>query len=129
MRIGFLSDAHGNYQAFLKSINCLKLAGASELFFLGDSIGYFDGQQVPLYIEQNGIKAIRGNHEEMVIQKNVPDNKEFIYRLNQHYDTSILDIISSWKESLSIERSGKRILAIHGSIDNPIWDTQAVNQI
>lgn len=121
MRIGFLSDAHGNYQAFLKSIDCLKEAGASEIFFLGDSIGYFDGHQVPLYIEQNGIKAIRGNHEEMVLQKSVPDNKEYIYRLKQHYDSSIIPIISSWEESLSIERSSRRILAIHGAIDNPIW--------
>lgn len=121
MKLGFLSDAHSNYQAFLKSVRYLKEAGASELFFLGDSIGYFDGNQVPLYIYRHNITAIRGNHEEMAIQKNVPDDKEYIYRLKQHYDSSIIPIISSWEESLSIERAGKRIYAIHGSLDDPIW--------
>lgn len=121
MKIGFISDAHGNYQAFLKSIYYLKEAGASEFFFLGDSVGYFDSDQIPFYIQQHGITAIRGNHEEMVIQKSVPDDKEYIYRLKQHYDSSILPIISSWGEALSIERMGRRIYAMHGSLDDPIW--------
>lgn len=121
MKLGFLSDAHGNYHAFLKSIRCLKEAGVSELFFLGDSIGYFDGNKVPFYIQQHSITAIRGNHEEMVIDKNVPEDRDHIYRLKQHYDSPIVPIISSWGETLSLERMGKRIYAIHGSLDDPIW--------
>lgn len=121
MKIGFLSDAHGNYQAFLKAIRCLEEAGVSEIFFLGDSIGYFDSIQIPFYIQQQGITAIRGNHEEMVLQENVPQDKEYIYRLKQHYGSSIIPIISTWGETLSIERTGKRIYGIHGSLTDPIW--------
>lgn len=120
MKIGFLSDAHGNFLAFLEAIKILQQR-TQEIFFLGDAIGYFDSLDVVTYLEENGIACILGNHEDMVLKKSVPAEREKFYRLTQHYNHSMRDIISTWPVSLDIERDGKNIHIVHGSNTDPVW--------
>jgi len=121
MKIGFLSDAHGNYHAFLKAISVFQEEDISEIYFLGDAIGYFDSPEVVFYLQQHKIISLRGNHEDMVINKAVPEEKEKFYRLKKHYNSSIVSIISSWNESVLVTINEKRIYMVHGSVEEPVW--------
>jgi putative phosphoesterase len=120
MKLGFLSDAHGNYLAFLKAIQLLREQEVEQIYFLGDAIGYFDSPEVVYYIKDHNISAIRGNHEEMVITQSSPDAKEPFYRLRQHYDSNLIPIISSWPTNLTL-REDRVIHMVHGSANDPIW--------
>ena len=40
MKIGLLSDAHGNPDGLANCISVLRSRGAERLFFLGDAVGY-----------------------------------------------------------------------------------------
>lgn len=58
MKIGFLSDAHGNFRGFLKGFRILKDLGTDQIFFLFDSIGYFDSLEDAHCLPQNIRKPI-----------------------------------------------------------------------
>ena len=40
MKIGILSDAHGNPHGLNRCLTALKREGAERLYFLGDAVGY-----------------------------------------------------------------------------------------
>jgi putative phosphoesterase len=120
MKLGFLSDAHGNVLAFMQAIEILKEQKAEKIYFLGDAIGYFDSPEVVYYLHDNKIDSIKGNHEEMVINQSVPIAKEQFYRLKQHYDSNLVPIISTWPSSMNVN-VGKVLHLVHGSSNDPIW--------
>ena len=52
MRLGILSDAHGNVEAFQRGLELLAEARADMIYFLGDAVGYIpDGRVVSLLRE------------------------------------------------------------------------------
>lgn len=67
MKIGVLSDIHGNYAALQAVLNEAKSLGIEHWFVLGDVVGYY--YHVDLVIDAlAGLshELIRGNHEEML---------------------------------------------------------------
>ena len=44
MVIGLLSDAHGNPLGLRSCLAALRAAGAGQVYFLGDAVGYLPGE-------------------------------------------------------------------------------------
>lgn len=122
MKIGFLSDAHGNFSAFLKGIDVLERQAVNKIFFLGDAIGYFDSPEIVYYLNEKNIFSLRGNHEDMLLTKKIPDQKEKFYRLSQHLkNKKLIDIISQWPEEHTLTIDFQKIKMLHGSMNDPIY--------
>ena len=116
MKIGFISDAHGNEGAFISGLNILEKQGCDQIIFLGDSIGYMPNRMVIDIIRKNGLLAILGNHEAMLLSGKLYKNEE-IYQLARCHsllNDSDLEAISNWPPELNISTDGYDIWSMHG---------------
>ena len=69
MKIGIISDIHGNYEALSVVTNYLERF-CDQIFCLGDIVGYGpDPEKCVTLIRENGYKTIAGNHEYAVIDR------------------------------------------------------------
>jgi len=125
MKIGFVSDAHGNPHGLELCLAELKRAGAEEVYFLGDSVGYLPSEmEVIRLLERERTKCIKGNHEALLLGE-LPKNNdaEPIYRLNDasaRMSPELKDVIASWPLTRELNVCGKRIFLVHGRPSNPL---------
>lgn len=124
MKIGFLSDAHGNGPSLEKALSLMSARGVTNCFFLGDSIGYIPSLSAleVLVDKKNIIHCVRGNHEEMLLNKKFnPENKHvYLHQNLSHKINEYLNILTKWPTKLELSIMGLKILIVHGSPDNPL---------
>ena len=122
-KVGIISDVHGNHYALKKAIKILKSLGIKKYIFLGDAIGYIPSLEALNVIFQNSddFLCIKGNHEDMFLNKKIPAKKNEFYLLDiikSKISSDGLNYISSWKDSITIQHKGMKFLFIHGSPDD-----------
>lgn len=125
MKIAFLSDIHGNYEALKAVFLELKKKKISKVVCLGDYLNYYYEPKkcLDLLIKKKAI-CIKGNHEEIFLEtlKNKKKIKSYadkygnsIYinlkQLNQKY----IDYIKFLPKNINIKIGSKRTLISHGS--------------
>lgn len=120
MIIGILSDAHGNLLAFEQCLRCIESKKIDQLYFLGDSVGYYqDGNSILSLIEQFEMKCVLGNHEAMLLGYiELDERKDNIYKLQAQRESisSVnLEMIKKWPKKIEIVQDGKRMLFVHAS--------------
>ena len=93
MRIGILSDIHGNVNSLIGAYNSLRESLVDFVLNLGDSIerGYHPSEDrvVEFLKTIKGIKSIQGNHDRpnsCIFERISPDNKEFLSKLPENFD-------------------------------------------
>lgn len=117
--IGVLSDAHGNIGAFRLAISNLERMGATRFYFLGDAVGYIPSIEVVQELISLGDRVIcvRGNHEEMVLNRIVSQTSESVYQHQMVIDQlteNLTSFIKSWPVQSMEEFNGARTLFVHG---------------
>ena len=83
MKIGVLSDAHGNIFGLNECLDVLKLNKVDKYIYLGYAVGYMTKVHEVISTLIN-VKAIcvRGNHEEMLLGNlKIDKKKDEIYRI------------------------------------------------
>lgn len=126
MILGFISDAHGNVEAFNKGISLLVVQGAERLFFLGDAIGYIPSSAVLDALDMLGdrVLCVRGNHEAMCLSGKVGLERDSVYQLNffrSNLTQWHLEMISSWPVQHREVFDGLSLLLVHGSPESPTY--------
>lgn len=125
MKIGALSDAHGNGPALGKALQVLSDAGAEEFFFLGDSIGYIPSVSALELLTSSAFKifALKGNHEHMILHGSPDSERDRVYRHREVFSDiqPFLEHLAGWPESLTVERGMVKILMVHGSPGDPLF--------
>ena len=122
MKLGFISDAHGNLPAFQAGLQRLESEGVDQVFFLGDAVGYIPNPGVVTALRQLGLQAVRGNHEEML--NHPPADCESVYQLSRCRDQlteSDLSWLIGLPERLDLRIDGVDVCLCHGSPDNPVF--------
>jgi putative phosphoesterase len=119
---GFISDAHGNKDAFNIAVELLYKHGAIHIYFLGDAIGYIPSLSVLSEIRSLGsyITCIRGNHENMLIRAINSTQCDEIYQINKirdKYNENYAGFVESWPDHLT-PKINADVLCIHGSPNN-----------
>lgn len=120
MRIGLLSDAHGNYLGLSLCLRALKKLGVDAVYFLGDAGGYLPGEcEVLRILATNPVFCQLGNHDAMLLGRlPLPGERDTIYRLHDaraRISRPQWKFLESWPEQ-RIERLGNRTaLLVHGS--------------
>lgn len=125
MRLGFISDIHGNLSALKAGLGILRELAVNDVYCLGDTVGYLpDGEQVLHALKQHNIRCQMGNHEEMVLQPEAqPQAREAIYRLaslRQKLPPEYRLWLEQWPPERKLHLDGVHILLVHGSPDDPM---------
>jgi putative phosphoesterase len=64
MRLGLISDIHGNYEALKAVLGEFERIGVDEIFCLGDVVGYYPQiNECCDALRNRGIKSLMGNHD------------------------------------------------------------------
>jgi predicted phosphodiesterase len=123
MRLGILSDAHGNVDAFRLGLQILTEAGAEVVYFLGDAVGYIPDAGVVGLLQKSNIRAIRGNHDDMLIREVATVEQDAIYR---HRETSAAlkpaerEFLRTLPLKTEFHGDGVAGLFVHGSPTDPL---------
>lgn len=124
MRIGLLADGHGNVEAFDRGLRVLREAGSERIYFLGDAVGYLPGDGILIRLREEGIPCVRGNHEAMLLDPSLPDEKEPIYRLRETLrgmDDRLRAYVASWPIERRIDAPCGPLRLMHGSPADPVF--------
>ena len=69
MRIAFISDIHGNYDALRAVIKKIKKLGIKKVYCLGDIVNYYyDPDKCIDLLLKNKVQCIKGNHEKIFLK-------------------------------------------------------------
>jgi predicted phosphodiesterase len=120
MKIGYISDAHGNVGAFEQGLKVLEAFCCEQIFFLGDAIGYIPNTGVVSRILNAEIKSILGNHE-IMLMAGFPFPNDVVYQLEKcRFLMSELEYseISTWPTQRRIVEAGLDIWMMHGAPNN-----------
>ena len=125
MILGFLSDAHGNDAGLDRCVEALRRANASELYFLGDAVGYMpNGDRVLSRLRDIGAHCIRGNHEEMLLGNiSLTPSQDSVYRLElarSRLRPDWIEWIQQWPIERTVAVEGASLLLVHGSPSDPL---------
>lgn len=125
MRLGILSDAHGNLEGFKRCYEFLLAQQVDQIYFLGDAIGYMpEGLPILDLLQASDVTCLLGNHEAMLLgHLPLPAANEEVYRLKQfcrEITQEQLHYISAWVPFQRCIFDQKRILFTHGSPWNPV---------
>ncbi|MCX8082966.1 MAG: metallophosphatase family protein [bacterium] len=121
MRIGIISDVHGNLEALNSSLLFLQKHSDS-LVVLGDTVGYGPDPGECLEVVKGTANIIlKGNHEEGIITTNYTSFRTNA-RISLEWTASIispdfLNIIKGFKEKAEVED----IIFVHASISSPLF--------
>ena len=121
MILGAVSDAHGNAAALRRALSVLRSAGTEEIVFLGDAVGYVPSLEAFDVVEDEGLPALRGNHEDMLLAGTTPAQRDAVYghaATARLLDASRRARMSAWPTTRLLANGA--VLAIHGSPTDPI---------
>lgn len=119
MRIGLVSDAHGNPEGLGECLRFLHKQAVANIYFLGDAVGYLPGwQDVFALLADYDVTSLGGNHEFMSQDSHTSLEKGAVYR----FDADLIELnraslteASKLPSSRLLELDSKKILLVHGS--------------
>ena len=116
MRIGIVSDVHGNIAGLDRALALM--GDVDELICAGDSIFQFRfGNEAVNRLRERGALTIQGNHEETFFSR---DGERA--RAADWIDRDALAWLADRPLRLDLERDGRRILVVHGSPWEPRYE-------
>lgn len=119
MRIGFISDAHGNPAGLSVCLEYLRAQGTDKICFLGDAVGYMpDWAGVFALLDEYQVKCLRGNHDQMALERVIDPQRNLVYRITPELideNACYLSRAASWPASITMEVGQRELLLVHGS--------------
>lgn len=125
MRVGLLSDIHGNSAALKMTLNSALKAGCELFLVSGDSVGYYyDANTVLDLLFKLEFRIVRGNHEVML--QNLRGKPELSSEIKEKYGCALeksileltdekLDFLCNAPDSLTIDFDTFSLNLSHGS--------------
>jgi putative phosphoesterase len=128
MRIGVLSDIHGNHYAFEEVLKSATASGIKKLLVLGDIVGYYYRPEVILEkLSAWSYEIIKGNHEELLkaLYENRIDSENLKSKYGSGHEMALKNLDDAklkWlfllPDQKDIVIDGVRFQLNHGSPDN-----------
>ena len=88
MKIAFISDIHGNYDALEAVFKKIKKLGIKKIYCLGDIVNYYyDPDKCIDLLIKNEVQCIKGNHEKIFLK--ILKNKNLKQFYAKRYGNSI----------------------------------------
>lgn len=119
--IALISDIHGNYVALQEVLNKIDSLGISDIYCLGDVVGYYS--QVNECCEElrnRNIKCVMGNHDWYMASGADCQRSQSVRDCMAYQRRIITDENKKWIGSFPAIRNLKGISMVHGGWMNPI---------
>jgi putative phosphoesterase len=124
MRIGFVSDAHGNREGLLVCLRYLRSQSVDEIWFLGDAIGYMPNWAGVIdLLEEYNVRCLLGNHDQMALEPLADTDKNDAYGITQRLideNWEYLSRFALWPKSVKMEAGQRKLQLVHGSPFQPL---------
>lgn len=124
MKIGLLSDAHGNPEGLANCIAVLRAHKVDQLYFLGDAVGYFpDWAGVLHLLKNNEVICLLGNHDLRALLAPSSEGVMDAYQLLTSYAETLAPYrawMETWPESIALTHDGMSVLLVHASPVSPL---------
>lgn len=125
MRIGILSDIHGNLRALKAIVKAFQVENVDNIICIGDMIGYYhQSLEVIDFLMGSEIQCILGNHEGIFLGINdYPKDKWNLYffdQVKENISPQQKEWLSKLPKFLEINNKGKKIAFFHGSPWDPL---------
>lgn len=124
MRIGFVSDAHGNPEGLSVCLKFLKAQSVDKIYFLGDAVGYMpDWAGVFSLLDEYEVECLQGNHDHMALGGVIDPRRNLVYRLTPELidaNTPYLSRATERPSSITIDVDKRKLLLVHGSPSQPL---------
>lgn len=125
MKIGVLSDIHGNHVALEEVLKEAQKQNVEKLYILGDIVGYYynPGKVLEILSEWD-YEMIKGNHESLLMKMKTDSNiySQVTNKYGNGHQIALntlsniqLEFINSLKDQLSINVDNTKFLLSHGS--------------
>ena len=121
MRIGLISDVHGNLPALEAALAALRRERCERLVCAGDLVGYgpFPNECVSLVSEARAL-CVAGNHDLMAIDRLDDPRAGALARETLAWTRTVLDPAArAYLEALPPSAEAVGVLIAHGSLDDP----------
>jgi predicted phosphodiesterase len=121
MRIGLLSDVHGNAPALRAVLETLRVRGAEQILVAGDIVGYgAQPNECITMLAETDAWCVAGNHDLFVLDRLPPTRFPDLARRSAELTRAVISRDSrAFLESLPLRRQVGSILMTHGSLDSP----------
>ncbi len=107
MKLGIISDIHGDYKALVEALYRLdNIHKVDQILCAGDLVGRGPEQnRVVELVRQRNIQTVRGNHD------------EWLYNLSDDNTQYLRNLPLSWSRQIN----GMRVYMCHGKPGNNLW--------
>ena len=125
MKVAFISDIHGNYDALKEVFKQIKKLNIEKIYCLGDIVNYYyDSDKCIDLLIKNKIQCIKGNHEKIFLK--ILKNKKLKNFYAKRYGNSIyinfkklkkkhIDFIKSLPNKINLKIGKKKAVIVHGA--------------
>jgi predicted phosphodiesterase len=119
--IALISDIHGNYPALTAVLNKIDNLGISEIFCLGDIVGYYSQvNECCEELQKRNIKCVIGNHDWYMISKTSCPRSKSANDCLQYQAKIIKNENLTWLQKLPIILQVGQLSAVHAGWNNPL---------
>ena len=121
MRIGFISDIHGNYEALKSVLEVLDKMSISKIFCLGDVVGYYSQvNECCDELRSRNIPCLMGNHDWYMAGGGICLRSKSVNDCINYQRSVITDENLNWIRSFEIQMIHDGIHMVHGGWGDPI---------
>lgn len=128
--IAIISDIHGNYEALRQVFKKLDAAGISDVYCLGDIVGYYcQINECCDELRKRKVKCILGNHDWYMISGVKCNRSQSVNDCIMYQRKMISKDNLYWLSLLPILRNESGISMVHGGWNNPIDEYLNINSL
>ncbi len=121
MKIGIISDIHGNYEALKEVLKELDRMNVTDVYCLGDVVGYYTQvNECCNELIERKIPTIMGNHDWYMTSGTGCPRSKSVNDCLVYQRKVITDINLNWLKELPALRHLNEINMVHGGWNNPI---------
>lgn len=119
MKIGIISDIHGNSHGLKKVLS--NLSNCEKILCAGDITGYYPFvDKVVELLKQYGVVSVLGNHDQYLLSGKTPEAtnpevKKSVRFMKKVASEDSLGYLKHLPRNLKLDIKGKRVLICHGS--------------
>ncbi len=123
MRIAIISDIHGNYEALKNVLAYIDNLKISEIFCLGDVVGYYSQvNECCDELRNRNVKCVMGNHDWYMASDSFCPRSKSVNDCLEYQRKIITKENKGWIQSFPLIRTQYGLSMVHGSWNNPIDD-------
>jgi putative phosphoesterase len=93
MKLGILSDIHGNHAALAVVLAKFRRQGVTELLFLGDMVGYYPfAKECVAMLADFSVTSVRGNHDHVALncmEENIRTDEQYRHAYGSALDRAL----------------------------------------